>query len=422
MSARRSNRAAPAGGVSIRRAPWPVLLTGGYIAVWFVAGFLPIVPTDLDISFWPSGQIALSGHPLLVYAPGGPLAYPNANGPLSLVPLTAVGALLRAFGWLESFHLRRAVTFAVFSLFIIGMAREGVAAIERLRGSRLQALPRLIAYGTLALGGPIWQSLAGYGHIEQAMEVWLGLLAARLLSRGWGLRAGFALGLMVLARSSAALLCLPLVLTARRQGPARALGFLSSAAATGVAGLLPFLIADPADVVHSLFTYRGSLQVGAGSIWSLTHGGPLETVGQHFDIVFVFVFAVALNLWLASRPGGFTEQRLFAGLALTASCLALLAKTVWPYYFMEAYVFGTVWAIGRWRAGDGLFALMLAPVAISALGLLAEIGSTPGLRPGPVAVEGVAMFILLGAWMLWTLHLLRPTEFRSAEVSHPSNT
>ena len=98
---------------------------------------------------------------------------------------------------------------------------------------------------------------------------------------------------------------------------------------------------------------------------------------------------------------------------LYTQVLALLAKTVWPYYFMEAYVFGTVWAIGRWRAGDGLFALMLAPVAISALGLLAEIGSTPGLRPGPVAVEGVAMFILLGAWMLWTLHLLQPTEFRS---------
>jgi len=389
--------------MSRRRSRWPVLLAGGYVAVWFVAGFLPLVPTDLDMSFWPSAQIALSGHPLLAYAPGGHLVYPNANGPLSLVPLTAAGALLRAFGWLESFHLRRAVTFAVFSLFILGMAREGVAAIERLRGSRLQGLPRLIAYSALALGGPIWQSLAGYGHIEQAMEVWLGLLAARLLSRGWALRAGCAVGLMVLARSSAALLCVPLLLTAWHRGPARASGFVSVAAATGAAGLLPFLIADPADVVHSLFTYRGSLQVGAGSIWSLTHGGPLETVGQHFDIVFVFAVALAVNLWLASRPGGFTEQRLFAGLALSASCLALLAKTVWPYYVMEAYVFGTVWAIGRWRAGDGLVALLLAPVAISALGLLAEIGSAPGLRPGPVAVEGVAMFILLGAWMTWTV-------------------
>jgi hypothetical protein len=391
--------------MSVRRAAWPGLLIGGYLAVWFLAGFLPIVPTDLDLSFWPSAKEAIDGHPLFVYAPSGQLAYPNANGPLSLVPLTAVGALLAAIDWLDTIQLRRAVAFAIFSLFILGMAREGVAAIERLRGSPLDGRPRFLAYGVLALGGPLWQSLVGYGHIEQAMEVWLGLLAVRWLNRGWAVRAGIAFGLMVLARSTAALLCLPLVLSAWRQGPTKAAGWLAATAATGLAGLMPFLIADPADVVHSLFTYRGSLQIGAGSIWSVTRGGPLEAVGQHFDIVFVVALALALNLWLASRPGGFTEQRLFAGMALTASCLALLAKTVWPYYFMEAYVFGTVWAFGRWKAADGLVALLLAPVAISLLGVLAEFGSTPGLREGPVAVEAVTMFILLGAWMLWTARI-----------------
>jgi uncharacterized membrane protein len=215
---------------------------------------------------------------------------------------------------------------------------------------------------------------------------------------------------MVLARSTAALLCLPLVLSAWRQGATRTVSLLAATAATGLAGLLPFVIADPTDVVHSLFTYRGSLQIGAGSIWSVTSGGPLEAVGQHFDIVFVVVLALALNLWLAGRPGGFIELRLFAGMALTASCLALLAKTVWPYYLMEAYVFGTVWAFGRWKAVDGYLSLLLTPVAITLLGLLAEYGSTPGLKPGPVAVEGVAMFILLGAWMLWTARVAgRPT-------------
>jgi hypothetical protein len=388
--------------MSLRRAALPGLLTTGYVALWFWVGFLPIVPTDLDISFWPSARVALAGHLWLVYAPAGHQPYPNANGPLSLVPLTVVGALVRDLGWLDSFQLRRAVAFAIFSLFILGMAREGVAAIDRLRGHRLDGLRRLLAYGVLALGGPMWQSLAGYGHIEQAMEVWLALLAARWLNRGWALRAGIAVGLMLLARSVAALLCLPLLITAWRQGPTRAAGFLASAAVTGLAGLLPFLIADPADVEHSLFTYRGSLQIGAGSIWNVTRGGPLEAVGQHYDIIFVAALALLLNLWLASRPGGFTEQRLFAGMALTASCLALLAKTVWPYYLMEAYVFATVWAVGRWRSGDGWFAFLLAPVAISLLGVLAEIGSTPGLSPGPVAIEGVAMFILLGAWVLWT--------------------
>jgi hypothetical protein len=402
--------------MSVRRAAWPGLLIGGYVVVWFLAGFLPIVPTDLDISFWPSAKEAVAGHPLLVYAPGGHLLYPNANGPLSLVPLTAVGALLRALGWLDEFQLRRAGAFALFSLFILGMAREGVAAIERLRGTRLEALPRLLAYGVLALGGPMWHSLVGYGHIEQAMEVWLGLLAVRWLNRGWAGRAGIAVGLMVLARSTAALLCLPLLLNAWRQGASRAAGWLAAAAVTGLAGLMPFLIADPADVAHSLFTYRGSLPIGAGSIWSVTHGSPLEAVGQRFDIIFVVGLALVVNAWLASRPGGLTEQRLFAAMALTASCLALLAKTVWPYYLTEAYVFATVWAFGRWKADEGLSALLLAPVAITALGLLAELGSTPGLQPGTVALEGVTMFILLGAWMVWTARAAASNPVRSESI------
>jgi hypothetical protein len=389
--------------MSARRTPWPILLIGGYVAVWFLAGFLPIVPTDLDIYFWPSAQVALAGHPLMVYAAGGHQLYPNANGPLSLVPLTAVGAFLREFGWLDSFQPRRAIAFATFSLFILGMAREAVIAIERLRGSRLDGWPRLLAYAALAVGGPLWQSVAGYGHIEQAMEVWLALLAARWLNQGQVVRSGIAVGLMVLARSAAALLCLPLVLSAWRQGWTRPARLLAVAAVTAAAGLMPFLIADPADVVHSLFTYRGSLVVGAGSIWSVTHGSPLEAIGQHFDMVFVVALALVLNLWLASRPGGFTELRLFAGMALTAACLALLAKTVWPYYLMEVYVFGTIWAIGRWRREHGLFALVFAPAAITALGMLAEYGSTPGLQAGPVEVEGVAMFILLGGWMLYVL-------------------
>jgi hypothetical protein len=34
-------------------------------------------------------------------------------------------------------------------------------------------------------------------------------------------------------------------------------------------------------------------------------------------------------------------------LALTALTLPLLAKSVWPYYFLDAYVFGAVWWLGQ---------------------------------------------------------------------------
>jgi len=78
-----------------------------------------------------------------------------------------------------------------------------------------------------------------------------------------------------------------------------------------------------------------------------------------------------------------------------------MAKTVWPYYFFEVFVLGTIWAAGTWRREDGIARLFLAPVAISMLGMVAEIGSLNGLAPAGVQVEGVAMFFMLGLLMVW---------------------
>lgn len=388
--------------VADHAAAWVV----AYVALWFLVGFLPIVQTDLDIFFWPATKAALAGHPLMVYAMAGHQAYPNANGPVALVPLTAVGVLVRALGWIDTLYPRRAVALAAFSLFILLMAREGVAAIERLRGERpLGRWARPLTYAVLTLGIPVWQSLEGYGHIEQPIEVWLVLVAARWLNRGWGTRAGIAFGLAVLTRSSAGLLIVPFLLSAWRRAPAHAAALVGAAVATGVAGLLPFYLEDAADLTRSMFTYRPSLLVGAGSIWSLTHGTPLEAWGQHADVAFVAGLAITINLWLASRRGGLTDDRLYAGLALTAASFALLAKTVWPYYFFEVFVFGTVWAVGRWRPNHGVPALILPPVVASVFGIIGEFGSTRGLARPAVEAEGVAMFCLLGATMalaIWT--------------------
>jgi hypothetical protein len=382
----------------------PRLWAGPYVAVWFLVGFLPIQPTDLDIFFWPSAQIAVAGHPLLVYSPGGQDAYPNANGPVALAPLTVVGLVVRAFGWLNAYDERRAFALAAFSLFVLLMAREGIAAIDRLRGDRLVGVWRLLAYAALATAPPVWQSVVGYGHIEQPMEIWLALLAVRFLGRERTYLAGLAYGLAVLSRSSAVLLVIPLALAAWRRRPTRAVQLLTGTAVTGVAVLLPFFLADRANVTHSLFTYRGGLPIGAGSIWALERGGTLEPLVQHWDLALVAAVALAANLWLASRPGGLTEDRLFAGMTLTAAAFALLAKTVWPYYFFEVFVFGTVWAAGRWRPGDGIVRIALLPVMVSTFGLVSEIGPEPGLGWTEVNIEGAGMFALLGlliGWVAW---------------------
>ena len=374
-----------------------------YVALWIGVGLLPFQPTDLDIFFWPSAKLAVHGHPFSVYAAGGHALYPNANGPVSLLPLSLLGVILNWVGWLDATAPRRGIALGDFCLFVILMAREALAAIDRLRGTPLIPSVRLLVYAILTLSPLVWQSVAGYGHIEQPIEVWLLLIAARWLGEGRPLRAGLAFGVGILTRSPAVLMSVPFGLACWRQSLRSAGVFLSSAAAAGAAILLPFLVADPSNVIHSLFTYRGSLKVGAGSVWSLARDSSLETLAQHYDIVVVVAVVIVTNLWLI-RGDGFDERRLFAGMALTSAAFAMLAKTVWPYYFLELYILGCVWAFGTWRTQHGVVRLVLLPIAVSVFGLIAEIGSEQYLPLTLVRIEGAAMFVMLAlmiAWILW---------------------
>jgi hypothetical protein len=82
-------------------------------------------------------------------------------------------------------------------------------------------------------------------------------------------------------------------------------------------------------------------------------GTPYEWVPQHGDIFFVLGLAVLVSLLvIRARPELETTSRdIYGLLALTALTLPLLAKSVWPYYFLDAYVFGAVWWLGQ---GDPL--------------------------------------------------------------------
>src|ERR1051325_5842887 len=180
-----------------------------YVLVWFGVGLLPFQPTDLDIFFWPSAKVAVHGHPLLLYSANGQALYPNANGPVSMIPLSALAWLLNLAGWLDSAPIRRAAALAVFCIFTLLMSREAIAAIERLRGSPLPEAVRLLGYFVLALNTQVWQSVAGYGHIEQPIEIWLLLVAVRWLGEGKALPAGVAFGLGIMTRGSAVLMTGP---------------------------------------------------------------------------------------------------------------------------------------------------------------------------------------------------------------------
>jgi hypothetical protein len=177
---------------------------------------------------------------------------------------------------------------------------------------------------------------------------------------------------------------------------------LGAAAAVTVAlGLAPFLLADGADTLFSLVTFRGALPVGGGSIWELTVGTRFEGWAQHLDsaaVIAVALIAAGGVRWRVRRRA--PDRRTAYGiLALVALCFPLLVKTVWPYYFLDCYVLAAVWSLGA-PGGPGPRATalrVLLPAAISGCALLAELGVDAGSGPGLRRAESAAMFVILTA-------------------------
>lgn len=376
----------------------------GYAAAWAIVGYLWSGPlTDLDYFFLPAVRIALSGHPLLVYAVRFQTVIANDNGPLGLVPLTAVAGIASWLNW-DDKRLLRALVLAAFSLFTLLMAREAVGAIDRLRGASLAGLSRVLVYGLFAGSPTLLNAVLGYGHVEQPMTLWLVLFAVRSLASGRPTRAGIIFGLALLTRSLAALPLIPLALLLVVRGRWRAVAWLAgSAGVTVTLGVLPFLIADPKDTIYSLLTHRGSLPVSGGSIWQLVVETPFQWVPQHFDVLFVFGLAVVMSLVvIAARKDLEPSSRDFYGLlALTALALPLLAKSVWPYYFLDAYVFGGIWWLGQaapLALGRRLIAAAI-PIVATMGTLLTEyqMGSIGGQMR---LIEGVAMGLALVVLMV----------------------
>jgi hypothetical protein len=371
-----------------------------YAAAWAIAGWLwngP--PSDLDNFFLPAMRIALSGHPLLVYTARFQDVIANDNGPLGLVPLTPVVALLSWLGWLDDARLRRMLIMAAFSIFSLLMAREAVAAIDRLRGMSVSGLWRLLAYGVFAASPTLVNAVLGYGHVEQPMTLWLVLLAVRLLARGRSAGSGISFGLAILTRTLAALPMIPLALLLLARGRWRAVVALGASAALAVTlGLLPFVLADRTDTIYSLLTHRASLPVGGGSLWQLVVGTPYQWIPQRGDVLFMLGFAVVLSLVMitARRDLEPASRDVYGLLALTALVIPLLAKSVWPYYFLDAYVFGAVWWLGQPRPlawGRRLLAAGV-PLVATVGTLLTEYAM--GFGPGPLRFrEGVAMGVVL---------------------------
>jgi hypothetical protein len=402
-----------------RRWLWWLLVGGfvlAYIAGSAASALVLTTHTDLDISFWPSAMVAAHGHPLLVYSVAGQSPYPNANGPLSLVPLSAVALLADKLGWAGSQLPRTALTLGVFSVFSLLLALEAMRLIVMVHGEPVPRIRRRVGAAAILLGPPIWLAVTGFGHIELPVELWLTLLGVRQVLSGrpgWG---GIALGLAALSRTTALLYLIPVgvfLLTTRKRHSAGVAAYATSF--TLAAGVAAFYFADPTNVVHSLFTYRDSLPINGGSVWYLLRNDPAAGIIQHGDIFITAAVVAALCLllqWLRSRDRA-SDTRLIAMLAVTAACFPMLAKTTLAYYLLEPYVFAVVWWLARpgpvahWRVVVPL--LVLAATGVADIGVdLPRVVSLP--------VQGAILSGLLALVVLLVFVLSSPPRERSAST------
>lgn len=383
----------------------------GFILVSAAAALaLDTSRSDLDTFFWPSAEIAAHGHPLLVYAVRSGI-YPDANGPLSLVPLSLVAAVANALGVAGTMRVRDALAQGAFAVFVLLMAREAVLAVEAGRGRPVRRVLTAAAFLVLP---PLWVTTIGFGHVEEPLELWLILLGARMLARGASVRAGICLGLAVLSRSVAAVALLTLLMALAADRRFRDAAAVAAAAAlTAAAGLLPFWLADRTDLVQSLVTLRGALPITGGSLWYAFRGAAWAGAVRAGDTWIFAGAAVALGaLALALDRRGFRRRRLvqavltpppaprpatravdppgvFGLLAVTGLCVPMLAKTTWPYYLLDPCVFALIWWLGgpaRVRSWRGVPPLVLAAGG----GVLGGVEQSLPLAPAPTAAAGVA--------------------------------
>lgn len=391
------------------------------LATGVAALLLDTTRSDLDLFFWPSAEIAAHGHPLLVYAVRSGLN-PNDNGPLALLPLTGVAALSNLLGIATRMPLRDGLTETVFAVFSLLLAREAVLWVEAGRGRRV---PRL-AVGALFLAlPPLWVTTIDFGHVEGPLELWLLLLGIRLVARHATLRGSVCLGLAVLTRSLALVALLPVVLSllSGRRWRAAA-GLVGGTALVTAAGIVPFLVADRTDLVYSLLTFRPTLAVAGGSLWFVFRAAPWIGVVQGSDVWFLAAAAGLLSAALLATRGaagggeGIAAARATPGvrggpplpelevarilplLAISSLCVPMLAKTTWPYYYLEPCVLATLWWLARPQRVVSWRVLPPALIAVGGgvLGAIEQhlpLPALPGEIAGIAASAGIAGIIAL---------------------------
>lgn len=372
-----------------------------FATVW-AASSLPLHGrSDLDLFFWPAAQTVVAGHPLSIYAGNHQGAGPYANGPLGLLPILPAAAIARLVGAAETIAVRTALVEAVAAVCCLIMAATALAIVRRGRGQ----IEWPLATGCAFLVAPtIWISVADFGHVEQPLLLTFVLGAGLCLWRQRVLLGSVMLGFALLTRETAILYLFPVALgLAVWRGGAEALRFTVVALLTAVIGFLPFILTHGIGVFMSVWAARGNAPIGGGSFWVLFFRAAWSQLVPRIDNLLVIGVSLTLTSVLVRRaPRRAVDPAGLCGLlAIAASCFPMLAKSAFPYYFVEPYVFAALWWLARpgpawnWRVAvpfvitlDALLLNWAARLPFEGWGLIAGALSS-GLMAVVIGLIGV---------------------------------
>jgi hypothetical protein len=399
-------------------------------------------PNDLLYFFLPSARYIVAGHPFLMYSVRGLTykLYANANGPLGEFFIAGALAIGRFLGLQnigpacsllpqypmpgDSVALRIWFT-CIFGSAVIGIAYELLRLSDQFRLRPFTGLRRRFIWFVILFTPPLWNGLIIYGHTEQVLAIWFGLIGVRKFAERHWILSGILIGGALLERSSAFMIVIPLMLVLIRDRRWRE-GFtwLLSFGVTILILLGPFLIFSYHDTIYSLATFHSQLPIGSGTIWTVFLITPLASHAQSLDSLVAVGLAVGICGWLLWRTGiKADESAFYAIICLSTTCFVLVIKATWGYYFTEPLFWGLAWVLCCRSRSLGIWDYLAIPMFFTGM---MSINEAPfEWKSITLSVtEGICMTLMLGLFMMIVISMVirskQATERVGALVAYHS--
>jgi len=369
------------------------------LAALAVKPFYPYL--DFGVFYSAAIEKILSGAPLDIYSfvaypPGSSLALPVTQPPLYfflLAPWYALGRLagISDFHKAGGFSLGQAWMLLETLPIDLLLCRETLRCVENL-GGKLPEPRRWILYLCLLFTPLLWLSSVRFGHNE-AMMVWLVLLALRRGERRHAASSGFLWGLALSMKTTAAVPALTYLGWGMGRGRRRATGITAAlAAVTFLLPLLPYLLLRREQVWYALVGFEGLRPVGGYVLWKIC-SVPDFLIQASGALILAGSAAVGLLLARRDAPR-FLEAGGAHALVLGQVLFLLLGKALFVWYGLALGFFCYLaFREGANRRGS-------LPIAALAAGIMLWL-----LQAGPWVGTKVDWWIRVRS-ALWVLLLL----------------